>query len=172
MHLIDTLYIVIKDSVIQLRKNNRLYHSNQPALLFRRDWHIMTTAYNFLFFSRERKGQISKKHTLHVVLGPSWPSKIIMKAGYVCKSRGEMVFARLSLPRATNLPVVAWPVPSSASPSPPLHHLFSYYLLCFLSLSLHFFLTCRRHMSSLTTYAKYFYRWIFWLFVPILRKDV
>lgn len=30
--------------------------------------------------------------------------------------RGKMVFARLSPPRATNLPVVAWPVPSSASP--------------------------------------------------------
>lgn len=47
---------------------------------------------------------------------PRGLSEIIMRAGYVCKSRGKMVFARLSPPRATNLPVVAWPVPSSASP--------------------------------------------------------
>lgn len=76
----------------------------------------------FLSQTRARKGRASRKHTLHIVPGPSWPSEIIMRAGYVCKSHGEMVFARLSPPRATNLPVVAWPVPSSASPprSPPL----------------------------------------------------
>lgn len=67
------------------------------------------TVFFFVPFTniRARKGRASRKYTLHIVPGPSWPSEIIMRAGYVCKSRGEMVFARLSPPRATNLPVVA-----------------------------------------------------------------
>lgn len=71
---------------------------------------IMTDIFFFVssrVHTRARKGRTSRKHTLHIVPGPSWPSEIIMRAGYVCKSRGEMVFARLSPPRATNLPVVA-----------------------------------------------------------------
>lgn len=135
---------------------------NHSAALLFSPGHIMTTAIVSFFFSPERKGRASRKHALHVVPGPSWPSEIIMRAGYVCKSRGEMVFARLSPPRATNLPVVAWPVPSSASllRSPPLRCVSPFYtVFTVLFLSLPFSLAedtyIRLYDHSRTKYRHY-----------------
>lgn len=64
-------------------------------------------------FSRDRGGLPGNARSTSCRVPRGWVKLLWEPVTYV---RGKMVFARLSPPRATNLPVVAWPVPSSASP--------------------------------------------------------